>query len=550
MSHPRLLAFPPLLALVVSAGIIQNVCALELTLQDTWCEVNGATRMVCDLESHLLYVTAPIDNEIVVFDGSGAVVNTIELDGPPGAIELADDGNIIVSIGSTVRKVTADGTELVLFGLVEDYFVDPHDILCAPDGRVYVADDDDVIKVFDSAGTPLFTFGQYGYFYGRLDEPVAMAYNPVAEEIVVTDQNNYRFQVFDLEGDSLRHWGAEGNGLYTDGAFFRPFGMDVDGLGRIWSLDVLTDLVQVYDSAGAFLFSASLNTPEIRGGIDIALDGEVLYVSSPSTNCVYVYGVTTGTVPTDEPYELTILWTEAGAQLNWNPQPGAIGYLVERSADLEFAVAAIEQLGTVTDTTFTDDLFANPHTLCYYRVIAQTDVNNPGLGNERMGGGRYRDPLDTEHDSPHHVTEGVNCNSCHLRPFIYPSPRPEWWFGDHLCKSCHVETGFAKAVQTHMGADTVRCGICHSPHYHQPQFERYFIRNENPVGESGGMFFNHATDFVHGAPEFDGICEICHTQTEYYRSNGKGAEHNPGSNCITCHTHENGFMPIADQRNE
>ncbi len=84
MSPARLLAFPPLLATIVSALLFQNIFALELTLQDTWCGVHGATRMVCDLENHLLYVTSPIDNEIVVFDGSGAVVSTIGLGGPPG----------------------------------------------------------------------------------------------------------------------------------------------------------------------------------------------------------------------------------------------------------------------------------------------------------------------------------------------------------------------------------------------------------------------------------------------------------------------------------
>jgi len=105
-------------------------------------------------------------------------------------------------------------------------------------------------------------------------------------------------------------------------------------------------------------------------------------------------------------------------------------------------------------------------------------------------------------------------------------------------------------VETHLGADSVRCGVCHSAHYHQPQFERYFIRNENPMGNSNPMAFNHATDFVHGAPNYDGICEICHTQTDYYRANGKGLEHNTGSNCISCHTHENGFMPITGDREE
>jgi hypothetical protein len=115
-----------------------------------------------------------------------------------------------------------------------------------------------------------------------------------------------------------------------------------------------------------------------------------------------------------------------------------------------------------------------------------------------------------------------------------------------LCKSCHVETGFAKAVRTHLGPDTIQCRICHSPHFHQPQFERYFINNVNPVGGSANMLFNNATDFLHGPPNYDGICEICHTQTSYHRNDASGDHtHNAGTNCVECHTHESGFMPVG-----
>lgn len=554
MSTAHLPHFSIRWATLLTALLIQSVSAIELTLEATYCDVNSATRMVCDRENHLLYVTSPIDHLITVIDANGAVVNTIVLDDSPGAIDLAADGNLIVSVGSSIYKMTTTGTVLVTYGLAENYFVDPHDVVSVPDGRLFVSDDDDVIKVFDATGAPLFTFGQYGYFNGRFDEPVAMAYNPITEELLVNDQNNYRIQAFNLNGNLLRLWGSQGNGLYTDGTFFRAFGLDVDGLGQIWTLDVLVDLIQVYDSTGTYGFSAELNTPEIRGGIDIAVDGEVLYVSSPSTNCVWVYGISEGTIPVNPPLDLTILWTETGAQLNWNPQLDVVGYRVERSDNLEFAEAALEEIGFTTDTTYTDEWTANPYELCYYRVVAETGINSPSfsaiLDRQRLNDGHYRDPLDTPHDSPHHVTEGVNCNSCHLRPYVYPSVRPEWWFGDHLCRSCHVETGFAAAVQTHLGTDSLACRVCHSPHYQQPQYPHYFIRNENPMGDSNPMLFNHETDYIHGAPLYDGICEICHTHTEYYRNDGTGEEHNPGSDCISCHTHERGFMPISEERSE
>ncbi|MBK6766782.1 MAG: hypothetical protein IPG71_10835 [bacterium] len=295
------------------------------------------------------------------------------------------------------------------------------------------------------------------------------------------------------------------------------------------------------------MFSSLIDVMEIRGGLDIAIAGEKAYVTSPSLGCVFVYVIVGLTPPLPpRPYELTIMWKDDGVQLLWNAQPGALNYRVERTIDSEFAPASIELLGTTTDTTFMDELSDNAHDLYYYRVTAETAVSGGSAARDEWRAREVRDGLDTEHDSPHHVTHGVNCNSCHLLPFTEPSPRPEWWDTDHLCKSCHVETGFAKQAQTHLGGDTLTCTICHSPHYQQEQFPHYFINNINPVNESDAMLFNHETDFVHGAPDYNGICEICHTQTSYYQNNSSGDHtHHSGSDCVVCHKHENGFYPTA-----
>jgi predicted CxxxxCH...CXXCH cytochrome family protein len=50
-----------------------------------------------------------------------------------------------------------------------------------------------------------------------------------------------------------------------------------------------------------------------------------------------------------------------------------------------------------------------------------------------------------------------------------------------------------------------------------------------------------ANPFVAGAPDFDGVCETCHTQTNYHRNDGGGAAHNAGQTCTNCHAHEDGF---------
>jgi predicted CXXCH cytochrome family protein len=41
-----------------------------------------------------------------------------------------------------------------------------------------------------------------------------------------------------------------------------------------------------------------------------------------------------------------------------------------------------------------------------------------------------------------------------------------------------------------------------------------------------------------------GLCEVCHTTTRYYRSDGTGQPHF-GLPCYTCHPHSRGFLPSA-----
>ncbi len=523
--------------------------ALELTLDATLCPGGNSTRLVCDINEHRLYVTSPLTHEIFVYDGADALVETIELDGEPGAIALTGNGTLLVSVGRSVREYTTSGDELVTFGFVDDYFVDPHDVEWASDGRVFVADDDDSIKVFDATGAPVSSFAGWGYINSRLDEPVALDFNPVTGELIIADQNNYRLKAFSAGGAFLRAWGSERNEFQLPGSYFRPFGLDIDPSGRIWSLEMIADLVQVYDNGGAFLYSADFGPLAMRGGVDLAVDGERLYVSSPATGCVYVYTIIGGgPPPAGQPFDLTILWTDDAAQLHWRARPGTSGYRIERSIEYDFPPLWTDEIAATTDTFYTDDVSELPGAQYYYRVWSEPTLHRAfdRTADNSRADWPYREALDQPHDAPHHGTHGVDCHSCHFRSLDYPEPMPAWWRSDHICKSCHVETGFAMAIQTHLGSDTLSCSICHNPHYHGEQYARYYIRDENPVGESEHMLFNHATDFIHGAPNYDGICEICHNQTDYYRRDGSGAEHNVGSNCLTCHAHENGFMPTAE----
>ncbi|MEW6290394.1 MAG: PKD domain-containing protein [Thermodesulfobacteriota bacterium] len=43
-----------------------------------------------------------------------------------------------------------------------------------------------------------------------------------------------------------------------------------------------------------------------------------------------------------------------------------------------------------------------------------------------------------------------------------------------------------------------------------------------------------------------GICQVCHTTTNYWRADGSGTEHNNGLDCLGCHEHKTGFLPSCN----
>jgi predicted CXXCH cytochrome family protein len=58
--------------------------------------------------------------------------------------------------------------------------------------------------------------------------------------------------------------------------------------------------------------------------------------------------------------------------------------------------------------------------------------------------------------------------------------------------------------------------------------------------------------FADGDATYDGICEVCHTQTSHFRNNGAASDplHTnmgspAGTNCTNCHKHENGFRGMG-----
>ncbi|NIN34170.1 MAG: hypothetical protein GTO60_03315, partial [Gammaproteobacteria bacterium] len=69
----------------------------------------------------------------------------------------------------------------------------------------------------------------------------------------------------------------------------------------------------------------------------------------------------------------------------------------------------------------------------------------------------------------------------------------------------------------------------------------YFYQPAKFYDDSGGQ-----NSFADGDSTYDGVCEVCHTQTNYHTNDpftGTPGDHTHqlGTDCITCHNHLNGF---------
>lgn len=71
--------------------------------------------------------------------------------------------------------------------------------------------------------------------------------------------------------------------------------------------------------------------------------------------------------------------------------------------------------------------------------------------------------------------------------------------------------------------------------------------NNAPVafaGTPGGLAYNESAGTIDPTP--DGVCQVCHTRTSHWRSDGTMADHFNGESCTSCHEHELGFRPSCN----
>ncbi|HJQ82875.1 MAG TPA: cytochrome c3 family protein [Candidatus Binatia bacterium] len=140
----------------------------------------------------------------------------------------------------------------------------------------------------------------------------------------------------------------------------------------------------------------------------------------------------------------------------------------------------------------------------------------------------------------HHEEFAGACSSCHAEATPEPGPGHR---AAAACADCHSVTRVAAHVPPGLA---IPCTQCHEPHGTDnvrlirdvvrttPGFDRP-VRFTTVDGRADGSFASASAPGT-------GLCEVCHTRTQFYRADGGGAAHYT-TTCNRCHPHAAGFLP-------
>jgi len=193
------------------------------------------------------------EHPVIVFDSDGNYRRSWGEGRFPCAHGMcfARDGSLwlVDSRDHTVKHFSAAGAHLQTLGAPDapgadgEPFNRPTDVAAAPNGDLYISDGygNSRVHVFDSRGEYLKSWGQSGVGPGDFNLPHNIWVHTDGR-VLVSDRENHRIQIFDLDGKHLDTW--------TN--FIQPTDIYVDSAGAIYVAE-LRNRITILDSRGRVL---------------------------------------------------------------------------------------------------------------------------------------------------------------------------------------------------------------------------------------------------------------------------------------------------------
>ena len=148
-------------------------------------------------------------------------------------------------------------------------------------GNIYVSSQHKLQK-FTSTGELIKCVGRKGGKEGEFDDPRGLTLHD--NLVYVSDRNNNRIQVFDLDLNFFQSIGSRGSGR---GEFGAPSDVKFDTAGNMYVADWANERVQVMDSSGRFIREFGQGKLTWPSGLLIA--DKYVYMSDVSGRCIVVY---------------------------------------------------------------------------------------------------------------------------------------------------------------------------------------------------------------------------------------------------------------------
>jgi len=200
-----------------------------------------------------------------------------------GGMDLGPDGNLYVADSwQGIYVFSPDGEQLTHFG--QD-LSGVSDVKFGPDGNLYISSwGDNAVHILTPEGEELGSFGENGLEDGQFGTfaPEFLAVCPdgrvyVADENQDEEENYFeRIQVFDAEGNYLFQWS-----ISERDDFFDISGMDCDAEGNVYMTGYFGDYIMVFDGEGQHLADIGQDALYFAGAYGISVGpGDDLYVGT------------------------------------------------------------------------------------------------------------------------------------------------------------------------------------------------------------------------------------------------------------------------------
>lgn len=557
--------------------------------------------MAIDPVSERLYIVDSGADRFYAFDSTETLVLMVGLRGSrasefkhPGAIAIDTANNrILVADRENYRIQVFTPTGLFQFafgyrikylpgGLSEGWMPRTAGLAVDADGNIYVTDAlMGTLRVFDSLGAELAKVLDYGTAPGELQSPGAVAFDALGR-VFVANSNRGSVEVYDPP---------------ARGALQRSRGTRCGGTNRSW-LDVLrsTSKPESAPSIKRTIVGHAGATPpltEIPGwdpphmlddlicgrchGVDGQPGGHIGLADGQANVCLSCH--TGGGMAAAD----SLRTSDAADPYGTNPD-AADGQGTSHAWGVPAINAEADSVGPASGSEMEYYLDGGD-----IKCATCHDAHNNEAGYPFLRVNNQTDQMCKECHAPRN--EGLGQLGTHPVGFTYPAGEGEFPAAGDLsplvlkndrleCLTCHAvhyadsggaSDGAGDGMLLRAANDETLCRTCHSNHIiHTPSgdwqptcpdcHDTHDLDNTNltlvgatvhnlTLGADQPVVFTARTgpgSFSDGDPVAnDGICQVCHTATSYHRYDGSGAAHNEGTDCVTCHPHDAGFMPTG-----